>query len=394
MLNKLKPHFPILLLTIGHGAVDSYLGLLPVLAPGLAAYMGIPLGDIVMLIGISALLNNMMQPLAGWIMGHRNLAWSLWFAVLLSSLPVWMGFMPNFFTLAIIIILGAMGTGLYHPEAALSASDVTGEKAYLGIPMFMAGGAAIYGLATPLCIKITETWGFKALGWLLIPGAIVAGLLYASYRRRKREHPSIVIRPRSRRMTRVQAGTISFWPLLAVGMCFAVGNGLFLSILSSHYELLFGEASREWSGWTLMVLGILGSVMSFVWSALGRRRGFYVMALGTQLVAFPLFLLMARPESAGWGFVMALPLSLVTPATVHPMAVGLARNAAGSTQALRTGLMMGATYGAASVAIMVAGVLLRRGVSSSWIVIFVACCSLAAALLSVWQLVAHRRPAR
>lgn len=391
MLKKIKLHFPILLLTAGHGAVDSYLGLLPVVGPGLAAHMGIPLGDIVMLIGVGALVNNLMQPLAGWIMGHRNLAWTLWFSVLLSSLPVWMGYVPNLFWLAVIILLGAVGTGLYHPEGALTASDVTGEKAYLGIPLFMAGGAAIYAAATPLSIRITEQYGFNALAWLLAPGVVVAALLFFSHQRRKKAHPSVVIRPRSRRMTRVSAANVSFWPLLAVGFCFAVGNGLFLSTLSSHYEIMFGPEARHWSGWTLMILGILGSVMAFVWSGLGRKIGFYKMALATQIVAVPLFLLMARPSSPEWGFLVALPLSLVTPATMHPMAITLSRNAAGSTQALRTGLMMGATYGLASVAIMVAGVLLRRGMSSSWIMVAVACCSLGAVVLSAWQLLARKR---
>jgi hypothetical protein len=200
----------------------------------------------------------------------------------------------------------------------------------------------------------------------------------------------VVIRPRSRRITRVSAANVSFWPLLAVGFCFAMGSGLFLSTLSSHFELLFGPEARHWSGWTLMILGILGSIMAFVWSGLGRKIGFYRMTLATQVLAAPLFLLMARPSSPEWGFLIAVPLSLVTPAAMHPMAITLSRNAAGSTQALRTGLMMGATYGLASVAIMVAGVLLRRGMSSSWIMIAAACCSLVAVVLSLWQLLVRK----
>jgi MFS family permease len=353
--------------------------------------MGIPLGDVVMLVGVASLLNNVVQPFAGWIMGRRNLAWTLWFSVLLASASVWMGWMPNFFWLCVVILAGAAGTGLFHPEAALSASDATGEKAYLGIPLFMAGGGTIYAIVTPLSIRVAERFGFESIAWLALPGIAVAGLLFASYQRRKREHPSVVIRPRSRRITKVGVNVISFWPLLATGFCLAVANGLFLAILSSHYELLFGSGARRWAGWTLMVLGILASILSFVWSGMGRKHGFYVMTLATQAVAFPLFLLMAWPVSPAWGFALAFPLGLVTPATIHPMAVGMARNAAGSTQALRTALMMGATYGLSAVATMVAGVLLRRGVSSSWIILFVAFCALGAALLSAWQLVARRR---
>lgn len=391
MLTRLKPHFPILLLTAAHGAADSYLGILPVVAPGLAAYLDVPLGDVVMLVGIGSLLNNLVQPLAAWIMGHRNLAWSLWFAVLLSSVSVWMGWVPNFFWLCVVILAGAVGTGFFHPEAALSASDVTGEKAYLGIPLFMAGGGMIYAIVTPLSIRIAERFGYESIAWLALPGILVAALLYISYCHRRKEHPSVVIRPRSRRITKVSATTISFWPLLATGFCLAVGNGLFLAILSSHYELRFGADSRHWAGWTLMVLGILASLISFVWSSMGRKHGFYKVALLTQAAAFPLFLMMAWTSSPEWGFAIAFPLGLVTPATIHPMAVGMARNAAGSTQMLRTALMMGATYGLSAVATMIAGVLLRNDTPSSRIILFVACCSLGAVLLSTWQLLARRK---
>ncbi len=391
MLEKLKSAYPILLLTAGHGAVDTYLGLLPVVAPGLAAYMGVPIGDVVMLIGICSFLNNMTQPVAGWIMGHRNLAWVLGFAVLLSSLPVWMGFMPNFLWLSVIIILGGIGTGLFHPEAALSASDVSGDKGHIGIPLFMSGGTAVYGVATPIYIWITENFGFKALGWLALPGALVSVLLYLGYRQKKRTHPSVVIRPRSRRVSAVREGVMSFWPLFAVTTSSSIATGLLISILSSHFELLFGESARTWSGWTLMVLGLCGSLMSFVWSSLGRKVGFYVLALGTQAVAFPLFLLLAGPPSAAWGFVITVPLSLVAPATLHPLAVGLSRNAAGSTQALRAALMMGVSFAMSAVAVMAAGVLLRRGMPSGWVIVVTAMCSLATIGLSVWQLWANRR---
>lgn len=391
MLERLRPHFPILLLTAAHGAVDSYLGILSVVAPGLAVAMGIPLGDVVMLVGVGSLLNCAVQPLAGWIMGRRNLSWILWFSVLLSSVSVWMGWMPGFFWLCVIILAGAAGTGLFHPEAALSASDATGDKAYLGIPLFMAGGGTIYAIVTPLSIRVAERFGFESLAWLALPGVAVALLLFLSHQKQKREHPSVVIRPRSRRITKVSATAISFWPLLATGFCLAVANGVFLAVLSSHYELRFGPDARHWAGWTLMVLGMLASILSFVWSGMGRRHGFYLMTLATQAAAFPLFLLMAWPASPAWGFALAFPLGLVTPATIHPMAVGMARNAAGSTQALRTALMMGATYGLSAVATMVAGALLRRGMPSSWIILCIALCSLGAALLSAWQLWAGRR---
>ena len=391
MLSKLKALYPILLLTAGHGAVDSYVGLLQIVAPGLSSYLDIPLGDLVMLVGLATFLNNALQPFIGHVMGVRNLNWVLWFAVPLSALPVFMGYTSGFWSLVILIVLGSIGTGLYHPEAVLSAHDATGESAYLGIPLFMAGGAAIYAVFTPLSIRVSESCGFPALAWLGLPGLVVGVLFFLQYRNRRKTHPSLVIRPRSKRITKKVAGTLSFWPLLAVGICFCVGNGLFMSILSSHYELTFGPESRQWSGWILMTLGIAGSLSSFGWSSLARKRNFYVIVLVTQIISVPLLLLMARPSAPWVGLLLAIPLSVVAPAAIHPVGVTLSRDSAGSTQAMRTALMIGGAYGVSSLAIVAAGILLRRDLPSSWLILFVAACSLAALLIAAWQLLAVRK---
>lgn len=382
----------IFLLTAGHGTVDSFVGLLAILAPAAAAHLDVPLGDVVMLVGVTSLVTNLLQPFVGHVMTKHNLAWTLWAAVALSSLPAFMGFAPNYWALATLCLLGCVGTGVYHPEGVLYAHEVTGEKAYLGIPLFMAGGAAIYAVVTPLSIRLTESFGLQAVAWFAVPGLLLASLFYLEYRGRRREHPSIVRRPRSMRRTKVvDSGHMAFWPLWAVGIFFCVGNGLFLNILSSHFELIYGPDARHWSGWVLMAMGIGSSLSSFAWSALSKKVNFYAIAICSQIVAVPLFTLMAHPATPAAGFLCAIPLSLVAPAAVHPIGVMLSRNAAGSTQGMRTSLMVGGTYGIAALATMGAGVLMRNGVDSGYMMLFVAGCSAVALLLSVWQYAVIRR---
>ncbi len=390
MLTRIKQYFPILTLTAAHGAVDFYVGLLAVVAPGLAQYLGLTLGDIVFLVGAANLLNNICQPLTGWVMGKRNVAWILSLAVILASLPTFMGFATGLYSLALLVLLGSIGTGVYHPEAALSAHDEAGDNSHMGIPLFMAGGAAIYAAGTPLSIKWTEWFGFPALAWFALPGIVAGLILYFQYRDKKRKHPSIVLRPRSRRITQMSEGQMSYWPLLAVAICYGVANGLFISTLSSHYELMFGPSARVWAGWVLMGWGIAGSLASFLWAAKAARKGFYLLTLVTQALAVPLFLFMAWPTSPQAGFLISIPLAIISPGAVYPVAVSMARNAAGLTQALRTSLLMGGTSGLSSIAVMLAGGMLRNGMPSSHLLVFSAGCSLLAVLLAVWQLIVNR----
>lgn len=391
MFERLKIYFPIFLLAAGHGAVDLYIGLLQVVTPGLSEYLGIPLGQLVLLVGVGTLVNNAMQPIAGYAMGKRNLSWVLWVAVLLSALPVFMGYVSGYWSLAFLILVGAVGTGLYHPEGAIASHEVSGDKAYLGVPLFMAGGAGVAAVGTPLCIWISERYGFPALALLGVPGLVIGLLFLFQYRHRKRTHPSLVMRPRSRRVTAVREGTMSYWPLLGVALCLGVGSGMFISLLASHYELVFGSESRVWSGWVLLVMGLAGSGISFLWSWLAHKHGFYKIALLTQLVACPLFALMAFPSSPTQGLLIAIPLGIVNPNAVYPVAVTMSRNAAGLTQGLRTSIMMGGTSGLASFAIMAAGALITRGLPSSWLVLFMSLCSLLAVILSAWQIVVLAR---
>lgn len=391
MIKKLKQHFPIILLAVGHGAVDFYVGLLAVVAPGLAAFTGIPLGNLVFLVGVASLVNNLSQMLVGYVMGGRNLAWVLWAGVALAALPSFMGLAPGYWTLAALVLLGAFGTGIYHPEGALAAHDATGEKAYLGVPLFMSGGAFVAAVGTPLSIAMAERFGYGSLALLALPGLLVAGTLLAQYRARRRERPSQVLRPRSMRKTKAEPGKLSFWPLLALAVCFNIANGLFMAILATHYELTFGPTARVMAGWLLSLVGVTASLSSFLWSSLSRKYGFYPVAALTQLAVFPFFLLLAYPASPTIGLLFTIPVAVLYPNAVFPTALALARNASGLTQGLRTGILLGGTSALSALAVMAAGGLLRRGFSSSYLLVFIALCSLGTALIAVWQILMTRR---
>lgn len=391
MLDKIKLYFPILLLTAGHGAVDFYITLLQVVAPGLSEFLKIPLSDILILAGLAAIFSNIIQPIAGYVMGRRNLSWILWVSVIISALPTFMGFAGTYFVLFFLIILGSAGTGAYHPEGALAASDASGKYAYLGVPLFMAGGFAAVAAGTPLSIAISEKYGFPALAWLCVPGLLIGLVFLLQYHHRRVTHPSLVVRPRSKRVTPTEAGSMSYWPLLATAVFLMTGNGLFMGLLASHYELTFGPDSRVWAGWVLMVAGVVGSSCSFFWSMVTKRFGFYKVTALTQIMAAPLFILMAFPASPAWGLAISFPLGMVSPNSVYAVAVALSRNAAGLTQGLRTSIIIGGTSATAGAAVMVSGILLGRNVASSTLMLCAAGCSAVAVALSVWRLSLRRR---
>ncbi|MDR3078003.1 MAG: MFS transporter [Planctomycetota bacterium] len=390
MFKKMRVGKPILLLTAGHAAVDLYINILAAVAPGLAIYLGLNLGDVVILVGLASLVCNLVQPFLGYVMNRRNLSWILWFAVFLSILPAGMGFAGGYWSLAALALLGALGTGLFHPEGALAANDASGDKAYLGVPVFMAGGSIGYAAGTLASIRISEFYGYPALAILALPGALTGIFMMLEHRERRRTHPSVVIKPRSKRITHHDAHHLPFWPLFAEGVLFLLANGVFLGVMTSHYEECFGSGARTMAGWILLVMGINGAIFPLIWSALAKRKGFYPVALVTQALSFPLFALMAFPATPVLGLEVAIPLSMVAPTAVYPVTIALARNAAGMTQSTRTALIMGGAGLISSLGVVAAGALLRAGLPSSRLILVVAGCSLAAIGIAVWQLVRQR----
>jgi FSR family fosmidomycin resistance protein-like MFS transporter len=386
-----KNRFALLLLSTGHGSVDFYLSLLQGLAPMMALHLDAPLGRMVALVGIGQFVTNLVQPLAGLAMGKRNLSWIVWSAAALAVLPAFMGWAPGFRSLAAVYLLGAVGTGLFHPEGLLAAGDAAGEHAHIGVPLFMAGGFFASAVAAPVGIQWVRHFGFKSMALFAVPGLAVACSLLWIHRKRKREHPSVVIRPRSRRVTKFEPGRLSFWPIFAMSACFNVATGLFFAILASHYELKFGPGARAWAGWVILAMGGVASLASFFWGHVCRRQGYFVAVFFAMLVAAPLFYLLADASSPQAGFVIAVFLSLIAPGALYPTAVSLSRDSAGLTQSLRAGLMVGGTWGVAAIVTVVAGVQLDRGADSANLVAVSAVVCLLAGLIAGGTALALRR---
>lgn len=386
MLKRIRNNLPILALTLSHGTVDFYPALLPALTPALASYLSIPIGDVVTLVGIVGLINNAVQPLVGHVMNKRNLGYVMWFGMLLSVLPAFMGFATGYVSLFLLAIVGALGTGIFHPEGLLSAHDVSQGKTYVNIPLFMAGGSCLNAIAALIAIQWVKWFGFPAMSLLAIPGVIMAAAMFKQYSRKKKAHPSVVRRPRAKSAIDQEESKFMFWPLMASTTCFGIGTGLFFSMLTTHYELIFGPDSLIWAGAIMTIVGIGAAGASFLWGYLAKKHGFYRTILFTQIVAIPLYFLLIFPGSPQIGLLVSLPLSIFNSGAVFPVAVVLVRGAKGLNPSLRAGMLIGGTWGTSAIIVMLAGVLLRHGVTSSAIMSITAWSSLVAVAIAVWQL--------
>ena len=174
-------------LALGHCAADFYLPVIPALLPAL-----IPLfheQGITSYLMTSCLFTLVMlsmvifEPLAGLLIDKNKFAPKLTWCILITAAAISLyGVTQNYWVLFVLAIVAGIGNSLYHPNAYLQVSQISGpgnRGALLSI--FSVGGSFGYASA-PLAAGFLYAWGgFPAVVLLMVPAVIICMLI--------RKHP-------------------------------------------------------------------------------------------------------------------------------------------------------------------------------------------------------------
>lgn len=167
------------LLSIGHFVSDSYGGFINPIMPLLAATMGFSLATATTIISLSSLSSSLLQPVFGYISDRVQRRFFLFSGLLVATIFMSLiGKVSNIFLLTLVLVLGYMGVGLFHPQATALLSVFSGNKvnSYMGI--FTACGTLGYALGPVASSTIVEKFGFDNLHWAMIPGLLYAIIMY------------------------------------------------------------------------------------------------------------------------------------------------------------------------------------------------------------------------
>jgi FSR family fosmidomycin resistance protein-like MFS transporter len=164
-----------------HGASDLYSGMVPfliftiVLRTGLSPVYQGAVGF------LWYLTSSITQPLFGAYADTRGRWWFLPFAVSLTVVGVsCIGLAGGLGTLAALIALGGLGSGMMHPEAGKYAAMLSGSRRSGGISIFQIGGQIGYALGPLLAAALVQAQGPRGPLWMLIPGAGAVAFLAAA----------------------------------------------------------------------------------------------------------------------------------------------------------------------------------------------------------------------
>lgn len=304
---------PLWSLSIGHFAIDLYPNILPIAFPLLMASLNLDsYARVAFVATMQTTASSLSQPLFGYLadrFGGRLLAplGLMWTAVLTGLL----GFAPDYSSLVVVATLAGLGSGAFHPQGAMNASLLAGERRGTAVSIFMLGGNLGFSLGPVIGALILGGFGLRGTPLLTVAG-IVVGIWLFSAMRAVEEHRKSVIADRARVTKQMHVPIVGIASLIVLIMLRSWAQGG----INNFLPLLYREKgiSLEASSQVLfvMLVGIaIGAVIGGVLSDfVGRKKVTFASLVVLSPIVY-VFLQTVPPLS----FVFAFPAGLLLGAT-------------------------------------------------------------------------------
>jgi len=177
--------------TIGSHSVVDFFSFVPIaLMPLLASRLALSEGQQAALLSIGAVCSGGVQPIVAWIGDKLDTRILATLGLVIAAVCIAsIGYARSFTDLLILVGVGTLGVGAFHPGAAASVGHFGGSKRSLIVAIFFLAGMSGGMLSNILSPVIVESVaanttgapdygrGLRSLTWLIAPGLLVAAAL-------------------------------------------------------------------------------------------------------------------------------------------------------------------------------------------------------------------------
>ncbi len=179
-------------LNASHAVIDIFPIFTTTLMLVLEDRLRLTAGQISAVYMLTPIFSGSLQPFFAWLTDRFDTRICAPLGLLLgASCLSAMGLAQNFWQLCALIIVGVIGTGMYHPIGAALAGQI-GGRAHLGrawaLALFFAAGMVGQALGPIISSRINAAFGLTHLLWLVPPSAAVAVGLFFLLRRVPHRH--------------------------------------------------------------------------------------------------------------------------------------------------------------------------------------------------------------
>ena len=276
-------------LSTAHFTNDVYTGFLNPIMPFVAAKLGISMAIATIVLSLSHIFSSLLQPIFGFFADNISRRIFIFWGLLFTS--IFIPFAPSadsLFKLVFCIVIGSLGSSLFHPQALGLANLFAGDdKAkYMGI--FIALGTLGYSVGPLLSSSVAQFFGLNKMPFLSVLGVVCALLMFkyvkkTSYNSQKTfsyDFKTAFCEILSNRKLNI-LNVISMLKSLISSSCF-----IFLPFLwkSMGYSPFF-------IGTALFVFIFVGGIGSLLSNKFERKLGSINVFYFSMILTFPLMLL-------------------------------------------------------------------------------------------------------
>ncbi|HHW06428.1 MAG TPA: MFS transporter [Clostridia bacterium] len=352
---SIKPDYRVLvLLSLGHLAADINQGALPVILPRLFTEYGLSYTLAATIMMVFNFSSSIIQPVFGWYSDRKTALWLLPGGVLLASLGMaLMGFAGNLGLILLLVLLSGIGVASYHPEGSKAAHFASGTAKASAMSIFSVGGNLGYGLGAAIMAAFLAVGGVKGTVYLLIPGIIVAGLLWHYL-------PYIPSAPRGSGAAKGGApessGSQVYWKPLIL-LCIIVVLRSFiqtgLTTFIPLYLVTYLGASESYGSTLISVFLLSGAVGTVLGGPLADRMGKTKLIAWSMGLMPPLILLFLFAPP--WLSVIALSLTGGVLISTFSSTIVLGQSFMPNAVGIASGLMLGFAIGTGGLGAVLLG---------------------------------------
>ncbi len=342
--------------SLGHFAVDFFNSLRPLLFALLSLRFGLSNTEIGFFAMSATLMAALSQPVFGWLadrhggrlIGALSL---LWMAAMYSIV----GLIHSRLVLW-ALVLGALGSGAFHPQGAMNAAQAGGDKRTLATSVFFTFGQMALGLGPAIGGVLLGLFDIQVLvvvAMFSLPVVLLMWHYTPHWRTTVDAHELGSMREGAR-----EFGSGRQRRMLIVVFVLLV----FLRSWAGHSNIAFLPKflqdrgwPQEWQGLALTAYMLTSAVAVIVFGRLadefGRRR---ILSLGLLMAVLPMYL---YPHANGLSIFVLIALTGAFIGGVHSILIVMAQNLLPSRMALASGLALGFMFASGGIGQMITGAL-------------------------------------
>lgn len=373
-------YLPIVLLALAHALIDTFALLIQPLWPDLQRSLALTGGQIQWIYIFWSLISSASQLLFGYIGDRIHGRWMVWGAPVVAVLCLSaIGSATTAFQLCLLLLLGGLAVGAFHPEAAAMVGASASKHRSRAMSIFVLGGSLGQAIGPAYSGMVTTQFGLGALLWSAPWGVVFVVLLAIGLRKLPQTTPvTMAWSGGAAEKASLRKGTILL--VLIIGILRVIpAMGILLALA---FMLKSRGMRNEDIGWAQGVFQISAGAGVFACALLVRRTHERLVLWLVPLFALPALWFCAFANYSG--LLASLAICGLALGGATPVLISYAQTIIPHAQRLASSITMGVSWGIGG-AVVAAMVTYFDGLGHpEWSFLAMIPAALASSLLCIW----------